>query len=286
MDHKCKFTVEKMCAVLGVSTSGYYKWRKIKSKKQVQQTDLESLVRYEFDLSKATYGSPRITEQLEALGHNYSKTTIARCMKRINLVARSKRKFKLTTESNHDYRVFPNLLNRKFDVDQPGIFWVSDITYIRVASYWMYLTVVIDLADRMVLGWSLSKNMSATNTVVQAFKNACMIRKPVKEFLFHSDRGAQYACDDFTRLIKDHHGVQSMSRKGNCWDNAVAESFFKTLKIECIYKYKIMHQKQAYSIIFNYIDGWYNTLRRHSALKGLAPVDAFLIKSKLLKLTA
>lgn len=287
MDHSQEFTVEKMCTVLGVSTSGYYKWRNRQKIKAAKKANLEDLVRYEFELSKGTYGSPRISDELKAKGHTAcSKATVARCMKRMNIAARTKKRFKVTTDSKHDYSIFDNLLNREFDVDQPATVWVSDITYIRVANYWLYLTVVIDLADRMVVGWSLSKDMSATNTVIRAFLNACLMRRPTKGFIFHSDRGVQYACDDFTNLICKHHGVQSMSRKGDCWDNAVAESFFKTLKVESIYKNKIQTEKQAYSIIFNYIDGWYNTQRRHSALNGLAPIDAFLLKSNMLKLAA
>lgn len=286
MDHDHEFTVEKMCRVLSVSTSGYYKWRKLRDVKQRHKSDLENLIKYEFERSRCTYGSPRIAEQLNEQKYTCSKSTVARYMSRMNVAARRKKKFKVTTDSNHQYRIFDNLLNRDFDVEQPGKVWVSDITYIRVASYWMYLTVVIDLADRMVVGWSLSKDMSATNTVIKAFVNACLLRQPMEGFMFHSDRGIQYACDDFTKLISKTNGIQSMSRKGNCWDNAVAESFFKTLKIESIYNHKILNESQAYSIIFDYIDGWYNTIRKHSALNGLAPIDAFLVKSIKSKLAA
>jgi len=286
MDNAHKFTVEKMCSLLGVSTSGYYKWRKQRLGSKQKKTDLEDLIRFEFENSRSTYGSPRIADQLNDQDYICSKSTVARFMKRMNIAARTKKKFRITTDSNHDYRIFDNVLNRKFEVELPGKVWVSDITYIRVSNRWMYLTVVIDLADRMVIGWSLSKDMSATHTVTRAFLNACMLRQPSKEFIFHSDRGVQYACNDFTELVKQKEGIQSMSRKGNCWDNAVAESFFKTLKIESIYKYKIMNAKQAHSIIFDYIDGWYNTIRRHSALNGLAPIDAFLIKSNNRKVAA
>jgi len=199
----------------------------------------------------------------------------------MNIAARNKRKFKTTTDSNHGYKVFGNLLNRQFSVDRPAKVWVSDITYIRVVNYWVYLTVVIDLADRMVLGWSLSKDMSAANTVIKAFENACNFRQPLPDLIFHSDRGVQYACEDFNKAVKSVDGIQSMSRKGNCWDNAVAESFFKTIKLECIYRMKIHTFNNAYSIIFDYIEGWYNTKRRHSSLNGLAPIDMYLLKSEL-----
>lgn len=283
MDHTQEFTVEKMCKVLKVSTSGYYKWRKNKADKQKLSSDLEDFIRIEFERSRSTYGSPRIAIELNREKYICSESTVARYMKRMNIAARRKKKFKVTTDSNHDFKVFDNLLDRKFDVDIPGEVWVSDITYIRVGSYWMYLTVVIDLADRMVVGWSLSRDMSATNTVMKAFKNASSFRPPEENFMFHSDRGVQYACNDFVEIIQLNNGIQSMSRKGNCWDNAVAESFFKTIKIESIYRTKITTANQAYSMIFNYIEGWYNTQRTHSALNGLSPLEAFILKSKYLR---
>lgn len=286
MGNTRQFAVEKMCKVLKVSTSGYYKWFKRKDKKEKQQVDLESLIRYEFERSRCTYGSPRIVDELNKENYVCSKSTVARYMQHMNIAARRRKRYKITTDSNHDFRLFDNLLNREFEVEKPATAWVSDITYIRMNNKWLYLTVVIDLADRMVIGWTLSTDMTAENTVIRAFNNACKLRKPVRGFIFHSDRGVQYACEAFTQLIKHHKGIQSMSRKGNCWDNAVAESFFKTLKIESIYKYRVVSQKQAFRIIFDYIDGWYNTKRRHSALNGLAPIDAFILKTNYFKLAA
>ena len=270
-----------MCRVFKVSKSGYYKWRKNRSSKIKQSSELQDLISFEFEQSRCTYGSPRITLELNKDSYKCSKSTVARYMKRMNIAARNKRKFKTTTDSNHGYKVFGNLLNRQFSVDRPAKVWVSDITYIRVVNYWVYLTVVIDLADRMVLGWSLSKDMSAANTVIKAFENACNFRQPLPDLIFHSDRGVQYACEDFNKAVKSVDGIQSMSRKGNCWDNAVAESFFKTIKLECIYRMKIHTFNNAYSIIFDYIEGWYNTKRRHSSLNGLAPIDMYLLKSEL-----
>lgn len=269
-----------MCKTFKVSTSGYYKWLRNKPVRIKKVLEIEEIIRFEFERSRGTYGSPRVALELNKKHYRYSKSTVARSMKSMNLSARSKRKYVTTTQSNHNYKVFDNLLERKFKVDQIGKVWVSDITYIRVNHFWMYLTVVIDLADRMVIGWSLSRDMSAQNTVISALNNAIVFRQPVKDFMFHSDRGVQYACNAFTALIESHNGIQSMSRKGNCWDNAVAESFFKTIKVESIYRYDIVSPKQAYSIIFDYINGWYNNLRTHSALNGLAPVDAFILKSK------
>ena len=281
MDYAQEFTVERMCRVLKVSKSGYYKWRENRSFKMRKSSEIEDLISIEYEQSRCTYGSPRITLELNKDKYICSKSTVARYMKRMNIAARNKKKFKTTTDSNHDYEVFSNLLNREFSVDTPATVWVSDVTYIRVASYWIYLTVVIDLADRMVVGWSLSKDMSALNTVIEAFNNACKFRRPSPGFIFHSDRGSQYACEDFTKAVKSVKGIQSMSRKGNCWDNAVAESFFKTIKLECIYRIKLDSFSHAFSIIFDYIDGWYNTKRRHSALDGNTPIDMYLIKSRL-----
>jgi len=283
MDYRQKFTVERMCRVFKVSKSGYYKWRKNRSPKKQKESKLEDLIRYEYERSRYTYGSPRIALALNEFNYTCSKSTVARYMNKLGIVVRRKRKHKITTNSNHSYGIFPNTLNREFEQESPGKVWVSDITYIRVTSQWLYLTVVIDLADRMVLGWSLSSDMSAANTVIKAFNNACAFRKPSKGFLFHSDRGVQYACHEFTDLVKSAQGIQSMSRKGNCWDNAVAESFFKTLKVESIYKMKLINFSDAYNAIFDYIDGWYNTLRKHSALDGLSPLNAFINKSNYLR---
>lgn len=280
MDHVHKFTVERMCKVFKVSTSGYYNWRAHRTRKVQEVSRIEAMIKYEYERSKCTYGSPRIAIELNRNTYNCSKSTVARHMNRMNIAARNKRKFKVTTDSKHDYRIFDNILNREFNVEIPGTVWVSDITYIRVSNHWMYLTVVIDLADRMVIGWSLSNTMNAKDTVLKAFINACNLRRPSVGFIFHSDRGVQYACNDFAKKIKSAKGIQSMSRKGNCWDNAVSESFFKTLKIECVYKRKIKSAKEAYSILFNYIDGWYNTQRQHSYLNGIAPIDAYILKTK------
>lgn len=282
MDYTHQFPVEKMCKVFNVSRSGYYKWKQRISTHSATKAELDSNIRYEFEKSKARYGSPRISDSLEKRNIICSKSTVARRMKSMNLVARKKRKYKITTQSNHQYPVAPNLLNRQFDVDQPATAWVSDITYIKVKQKWLYLTVIIDLADRMVIGWSLSRDMTTTNTVLAAFRNAYRNRRPMKDLIFHSDRGVQYACNEFKAVLAKNNILQSMSAKGDCWDNAVAESFFKTIKIEELYDHNFESFNNAYSVIFNYIDGWYNTIRIHSALNGLSPLEAFIQKSNYL----
>jgi transposase InsO family protein len=282
MGHTHKFSVEKMCNAFKVSRSGYYKWLKASPKKEEELSRLDCLIKYEYEKSRCTYGSPRIALALNKEKYVCSKSTVARRMKSMSIHARKKVKYKITTQSDHDFKIAPNHLDRQFEVANPATVWVSDITYIKVQQHWLYLTVVIDLADRMVVGWSLARNMDAQNTVIKAFTKACEFRPPIEGFIFHSDRGVQYACKDFKDALKRKKAKQSMSRKGNCWDNAVAESFFKTLKVECIYMNNITSDQLAYSLIFDYIRGWYNTTRIHSALGGISPIKAYMEKTKYL----
>ena len=270
-----------MSKVLKVSSSGYYKWRNNKEIASNKYQQLDKNIKQIFNCSGGTYGSPRIALALVESDTAVSKNTIARRMQAMDLTARPKKKYVITTDSNHSFKVPDNLLDRNFNVDTPNSVWVSDITYIRVANYWMYLTVVIDLADRMVVGWSLSSDMTAHNTVMAAFKKAVINRGLTKnhQLLFHSDRGVQYACNDFTKLLRSFKCTQSMSRKGNCWDNAVVESFFKTLKVECLNKFIFGNQDMLNKVVFRYIDGWYNTVRIHSTLGGISPLSAFKQKS-------
>ena len=271
-----------MCKVFNVSRSGYYKWKRCKPAKKEAMDRLDTEIRYEFEKSKGRYGSPRVFKSLYDRNIVSSESTVSRRMRALKLVARKKRKYKVTTQSNHNYSVATNLLERQFNVEQPATVWVSDITYIRVASKWAYLTVVIDLADRSVVGWSLSKDMSTYNTVIKAFNKACSNRKPVNGLLFHSDRGIQYACNEFKEILKNRNLKQSMSAKGDCWDNAVAESFFKTIKVEELYNYSFSSFNDAKKVIFNYIDGWYNTVRIHSTLDGKSPLMMYKEKSNYL----
>ncbi len=191
-----------------------------------------------FKESKQIYGSPRITIELERQGHNVSRPKVARLMKQLGLKSKVKKKYRVTTDSNHKFPIAPNLVKRDFTPDRINKVWVSDITYIRTKQGWLYLTVIIDLFDRQVIGWALSKTMHAKNTIIPAWRMAVNKRAVTQELIFHSDRGVQYACNKFTNILKSHSLVkQSMSRRANCWDNAVAESFFKTLKTELIYHY-------------------------------------------------
>jgi len=262
-----------MSDVFKVSRSGYYNWLKEEESGKEKEEELNEEISLIFEKSKATYGSPRVYLELQKQGIEVSESTVARRMKSLQLTPKRKKKFKCTTDSNHDLEISPNLLNRVFTVTELGRVWVSDITYIRVKYSFVYLTTIIDLADRMVVGWSLSDNMTDEDTVIAAFKKAIKTRPIKAGLLFHSDRGSQYASKMFRKLLDQENCIQSMSRKGNCWDNAVAESFFKTLKVESLYRFKFENYQQVYSAIFDYIDGWYNTKRIHSSLDGRSPVE-------------
>lgn len=274
------YPVAIMSKTLGVSSSGYYKWLSQSTEKQLEKAKLETHIKDVFKESYQTYGSPRVAIALREKDIYISKSTVARIMNSLCLIARPKRRFVSTTDSNHNFKIAPNLLNRQFEVERINKVWVSDITYVRVSNKWMYLTTVIDLADRMVVGWSLSSNMTTRDTVINAFKNAFHNRAITKKnkLLVHSDRGVQYASKEFRSLLAEYDCTQSMSRKGNCWDNAVAESFFKTIKEEALNRYIFSNQEMLKSVIFRYIDGWYNTVRIHSALGGLSPLKTSILK--------
>ena len=196
-------------------------------------------------------------------------------MKKVHLRSIVKKKFKVTTDSNHKFTVPENKLDRDFKPGTLAAAWVSDITYIKTKQGWLYLTTVIDLGDRKVIGWALSVTMKTIDTVIPAFKMAQRNRPITQELVFHSGRGVQYACNEFSKWLESNPWViRSMSRKGTCWDNAVAESFSKTLKTECIYQNKFANKAQAALVVFEYIEAWYNRKRLHSAL-GFMPPEEF-----------
>lgn len=197
-------------------------------------------------------------------------------MRSAGIYAIKPKKFKVTTDSKHNYPIAPNLLNRDFKTSRSNEVWVSDITYIRTRQGWLYLTMVMDLFDRKIVGWSTSNNLSAQDTSVKAFRMALNNRPIYDTLIFHSDRGIQYACTAFTNLLKQQNSriKQSMSRKGNCWDNAVAESFFKSLKTELIYRNRYISRSHAEIDVFWWIETWYNRKRRHSAL-GMLNLEEF-----------
>jgi len=276
-----------MCRVFKISKSSYYHWLKSGSSKRWLENE-ELLVRIKniFDYSLKTYGSPRIKEELQTQGFQVSRPRVARIMKAAGIRARIPRRFVVTTDSRHNYPVAPNILNREFTTSRPGQVWVSDITYIRTNRGWLYLTVIIDLFDRKVVGWSMSKGMTAEETIISAWRMAVKNRPINQELIFHSDRGIQYACTKFTNILNANELVQrSMSRKGNCWDNAVAESFFKTIKVESVYNQIYQNHDHAKLSLFKWIETWYNRKRRHSAL-GYKTIEEFEILNNNQKIAA
>ena len=273
-----------MCKVLKVSKSGYYKWAKsCPSKRFVANKELTEQIRQIYQLSKQTYGSPRITKALHDRSYRVSRPRVARLMRKAGISSKVRKKYVRTTDSKHAYRVFDNLLDRDFKVGNIGQVWVSDITYIPTKQGWLYLTTVIDLGDRKVIGWAMSNSLKAADTSIAAFNMAVKNRPITQNLIFHSDRGVQYACNEFTAMLRSYRMIkQSMSRKGNCWDNAVAESFFKSLKSEWTNWHKYQSLKQAELSVFEYIEGWYNSKRKHSALGYLSPMEYenFLLTNK------
>ena len=228
-----------------------------------------------FEASHETYGSPRITEELRARGWRIYVNRVAKLMHAADIRARKPKRFIATTDSKHNYPVVPNVPSRKFRATRPGQIWISDITYVRTKKGWLYLTVIIDLYDRKVIGWSMSAGLSAQETIIPAWLMATWRRPVTKELIFHSDRGIQYACSEFEQTLQANMYVtRSMSRKGNCWDNAVAESFFKTIKVQCIYAQNYADKEHAQFSIFEWIESWYNRKRRHSAL-GYKTIEEF-----------
>lgn len=275
MDNTNLFPVEKMCKVLKVSRSSYYNWLNGKySKRAESNVAMIQEIRIVYNHSKGTYGSPRIAKELNSKGISTSQKRVAKLMRKEGIQSKIRKKYKVTTDSSHKYPVVENKLDRHFIVEELGTKWVSDITYIHTNQGWLYLTVIVDLADRKVIGWALSENLTTSTTVIAAWNMAIKNRPIQHNLLFHSDRGIQYACSEFTnRLDANKYVTRSMSRKGNCWDNAVAESFFKTLKVECVYHIKFTTREQAELAIFEYIETWYNRNRRHSAINGLTILE-------------
>ena len=260
---------------MNVSRNAYYSWQKTKGQivEKESRVLLKERILFHFKKSREIYGSHRIQKMLEREKLFYSRSYIALLMKEMGLKSILRRKHVVTTDSNHSFGFSENKLNREFDSTTLGQKWVSDITYIRVNNDWNYLTTIMDLADRKVVGWSLSEDMTTENTIMKAWLHARSNRSLSPGFIFHSDRGVQYASNKMVNLFSFNRKVtQSMSRKANCWDNAVAESFFKTIKNEWLYRFKYTSYSQLHSSIENYIN-WYNTERIHSSLGYLSPLE-------------
>jgi len=261
-----------MCKVLGVSRSGYYKWRKSpRSEREKRRKALAKRIEYHFKDNDGLYGSPKITHLLRLEGWRVSEKTVGRLMKELGLRSRTVRKFRVqTTDSNHDLPVAPNLLEQKFHVDAPNRVWVTDITYIRTRGGRLYLASVMDLYSRKIVGWALDQRMTV-DLVSKALDAAYAAQKPGPGLIHHSDRGSQYASKDYQDKLKAYKMTCSMSRKGNCYDNACIESYHAILKRELVYLTKFKNREEARQQIYRYLEFIYNRKRIHSYLGYLSP---------------
>jgi len=272
--HKNTYPVYLMCQVLGVIRQCYYHYRRNRENKPVdpEHQEMLRLVKEVAEASKDTYGSRRMKRALNALGFPISRNKARKLMREADVQVRHRRKYKVTTNSNHKQPVFDNLVQRQFDVPEADRVYVADITYIWTQEGWLYLAVVIDLCLRKVVGWSMGSRMKA-QLVCDALRMAIWQRRPKAGLIHHSDRGSQYASKAFRRLLKDNEFKGSMSRKGNCWDNAVAESFFGSLKQERVHWRNYQTRHEAQQDILNYISMFYNSHRLHSTLDYMSPND-------------
>ena len=263
-----------MCRALEVSRSGYYAFKKRpESRRRIENEKLLIEIRRVFLNKDRNYGSPRIWNQLNNVECiRCSLNRVAKLMRGAGIVAVQKRKFRLTTNSRHDYPVWPNILCRNFTIERPNAVWVSDITYVWTFEGWLYLAAVLDLFSRGVVGLAMDKTIADT-LVIQAMRQAILRRNPAKGLMLHSDRGSQYAGNDFKALLAQNEFVGSMSKKGDCWDNAVAESFIHTLKVELIHRMKFKTREEAKIKIFEYVETYYNRKRAHSTLGFLSPFE-------------
>jgi putative transposase len=270
---KAYFPVEFLCEQLGVSRSGFYAWsRRPASARQEEDQQLAAEVAQAHRDSRGVYGSPRVHAQLQAQGRRVSRKRVARLMGQQKLAARRRPRRVCTTDSRHGLPVAPNVLNRDFSPQSPNRTWATDITYVWTAEGWLYLAVVMDLFSRKVVGWAMGEHIDR-HLVLCGLEMALQGRQPPKGLIHHSDRGSQYASADYQQALASRGIECSMSRKGNCWDNAVVESFFSSLKQELVYRTDFATRQQARSALFEYIEVFYNRQRRHSTLGYLSPVD-------------
>lgn len=272
MKQQTEFRIQPMCRALQVSRSGYYDYlHRPPSAHSIEDDKLRPQIKAAFEKGRKNYGTRRIKEALEKTENTVSRRRIGRLMREEKLQVQTKRKFKATTNSNHDKPIAPNLLEREFNVATPDTVYVGDITYVPTREGWLYLAVVIDLFSRAVVGWAMGSRMTA-DLVNDAMLMTIWKRKPDRGLIFHSDRGSQYASDAYRKTLKTYGVKASMSKKGDCWDNAVAESFFHTLKIELVHHCNFETRDEARAAIFEYIEVFYNRQRLHSSNGYEAPL--------------
>lgn len=274
-DHRREFPVEVACRVLDVSRGGYYDWAARAaappSDRRARAAALAARVRDAFDASGGVYGSPRVHAELKDAGVRCCENTVAKVMRATGLRSAVAKRFKpRTTDGAHQLPVAENVLARQFDQPAPDRAWCADVTCVATGEGWVYLAVVIDLCSRMAVGWAAAEHMRA-DLCLEALSNAAAARRPTAGLIHHSDRGSQYASADYRHLLGKHDMICSMSRRGNCWDNAVAESFFKSLKAEWVYRRNYATRADARRSLFEYVEVFYNRRRRHSALGHVSP---------------
>ena len=269
---RAEVSIETACTALGVSVSGFHAWKKRPASAR-QSNDLVMLahIRAQYATSNETYGSPRMHAELQESGLAIGLHRVARLMSENGLKARQKTRFKKTTDSAHDGPIASNLLDQNFVADAPDQKWGVDISYVWTAEGWLYLAIVLDLFSRRIVGWHLSDRMKR-GLAMDALRHAIALRQPSPGLIHHSDRGSQYCSDDYRRMLKSHGFVSSMSGRGNCYDNAMVETVFKTIKSELIWRTSYITRDQASKAIGQYIEGFYNPRRRHSSLGYISPV--------------
>ena len=268
-----QFSIAALCRALQVAKSGYYAWCKRQpNTRQKENETITGRIRERFEASRQTYGSPRLLRELRAEGIVCGKHRVARLMRTAGLRALAPRRFVVTTDSKHALPVADNWLQQDFTASRADERWAADITYLWTGEGWLYLAVVLDLFSRRIVGWSMQASLHK-QLVIDALTMALRLRRPDPGLLHHSDRGSQYASADFQEALGDAGIVCSMSRKGNCFDNAVVESFFGTLKVELVHRCRFATRQQARQEVFEYIEVWYNRSRRHSALGYLSPAQ-------------
>lgn len=274
--HRGEFPVRLMCRVVAVSPAGFYAWRRRSpSARAIADETLMARVRIVHQESDETYGAPRVHRELRGEGLRVGRKRVARLMRAASLVGRRRTRWVRTTDSTHDEPIAPDRLERRFDVNgirERDRVWVSDLTYVATREGWLYLAVILDLASRRVVGWAMRDTLHGA-LALGALRMALAARRPAAGLVHHSDRGAQYASGDYRALLAAHGIQASMSRKGDCWDNAVAESFFATLKVELVDRHRWPTRAAARQAIFRYIETWYNPRRRHSTLGYLSPAQ-------------
>ena len=273
--HRGVFDLAVMCEIHCVSRAGYYTWRdrKPSSRDAYRAQVIESIRRIHVE-SDSSYGSPRIHDKLIKQGESINRKTVEKYMKAAEIRGNSPARFvPTTTDSDHDRPVAENVLDRDFSADAPDRKWAGDITYVWTAEGWLYVAVIMDLFSRRIVGWAMADHMRS-ELCEEALSMALRRRRPEAGLIHHSDRGSQYVSDDYKRIVGDHEMVPSMSRRANCWDNAVTESFWSTLKREHVYRRRFATRAEARSSIFTWIEGWYNRRRSHSAIGYMSP-EAF-----------